>query len=39
LCGGTCPATQQLAAAIARGPATQVVTAEAVQVKPVVSPN
>ena len=39
LCGGTCPATQQLAAAIARGPALQVVTAEAVQVKPVVSPN
>ncbi|HVR91592.1 MAG TPA: tetratricopeptide repeat protein [Novosphingobium sp.] len=39
LCGGECAASQQLAAAIAKGPATRVVTAESVQSKPVVTPN
>ena len=39
LCGGDCPATQQLAAAIAKGPAIRVVTAEAVKAQPVVTPN
>lgn len=39
LCGGNCPAARDLAAAIAKGPAKPVVTAEAVQAKPVVTQN
>ncbi len=39
LCGGECEASKQLAAAILKGPAPRVVTAEAVQAKPVVTPN
>ena len=39
LCGGSCPQVQQLAAAIAKGPAPQVVSAEAIKPKPVVSEN
>lgn len=39
LCGSNCPATRDLAAAIARGPAERVVTAEAVKPAPVVSTN
>jgi tetratricopeptide (TPR) repeat protein len=39
LCGGTCAPAKELAAAIQQGPAPQMVTAEAVQAKPVVSEN
>jgi tetratricopeptide (TPR) repeat protein len=39
LCGATCPATRQLAAAIAKGPAPRMVTADAVKPTPVVSDN
>ena len=39
LCGKTCAPTQDLAAAIARGPAQRMVSAEAVQTKPVVTAN
>lgn len=39
LCGNDCAATQQLAAALARGPAPRVVTADAVKSQPVVTPN
>ena len=39
LCGCTCPQTRDLAAAIARGPAERVVTADAVKPSPVVSTN
>ena len=39
LCGKDCAPTKLLAAAIARGPAPRVVTAEQVQATPVVSPN
>ena len=39
LCGGDCDAARTLAAAIARGPAQRVVTAEAVTPQPVVSEN
>ena len=39
LCGSSCDATRQLAAAIARGPAPRVVTAESVKPQPVVSEN
>jgi len=39
LCGKNCDATRQLSAAIARGPAPRVVTAEAVKPKPVVTEN
>ncbi len=39
ICGQDCEAEKQLAAAIAKGPALRVVTAEAVQAKPVVTPN
>lgn len=39
LCGKSCEATRQLAAAIARGPAPKVVTAEAVTPEPVVTEN
>ena len=39
LCGNSCEATRQLAAAIARGPAPRVVTAEAVRPEPTVSDN
>jgi len=39
LCGKDCSETQQLAAAIAKGPSPRVVTAEAVTPKPVVSEN
>ncbi|MFX8903237.1 hypothetical protein ABTM99_20290, partial [Acinetobacter baumannii] len=36
LCGRACPETDQLAAAIARGPAPRVVSAETVKPQPVV---
>jgi len=39
LCGKDCAPTKQLAAAIARGPAPRVVTAEQVQAQPVVTTN
>lgn len=39
LCGDNCDATRQLAAAIAKGPAPRVVTAEAITPEPVVSAN
>ncbi len=39
LCHGTCPATRDLAAAIDRGPAPKVITAEAVKPQPQVSAN
>lgn len=39
LCTGTCAPARELAAAIAKGPAKQVVSAEAVQPKPVVTEN
>jgi Tfp pilus assembly protein PilF len=39
LCGSSCEATRQLAAAIAKGPAPRVVSAESVKPKPVVSEN
>ena len=39
ICGGDCEASKQLAAAIAKGPTPRIVTAEAVQAKPVVTPN
>jgi len=39
LCGKDCVPAQQLAAAITKGPPQRVVTAEAVQAKPVVSAN
>ena len=39
LCGDTCEATRQLSAAIQRGPAKRMVTAEAVTPKPVVQEN
>jgi tetratricopeptide (TPR) repeat protein len=39
LCGDSCDATRELAAAIAKGPAPRVVTAEAVKPAPVVSEN
>lgn len=39
LCGAQCAETRQLAAAIARGPTPQVVTAEQVQAQPVVTQN
>lgn len=39
LCGGDCPATRDLAAAIQKGPAPQVVTAEQIQAKPEVVAN
>lgn len=39
LCGSNCDATRQLAAAIAKGPAPKVVTAEAVKPEPVVTEN
>jgi len=39
LCGEACEATRELAAAIARGPAPRIVTAEAVTPQPVVSEN
>ncbi len=39
LCGDGCDATRSLAAAIAKGPAPRVVTAEEVKPEPVVSEN
>lgn len=39
ICGNDCEATQALASAIAKGPQTRVVTAEAVMPEPVVSEN
>ncbi len=39
LCGETCAATRELAAAIAKGPAPRMVSAEAVKPSPVVSDN
>ena len=39
LCGSSCAETEQLAAAIARGPAPRVVTADAVNSEPVVTNN
>lgn len=39
LCGNDCDATKQLSAAIARGPAPKIVTAQAVTPSPVVSEN
>jgi tetratricopeptide (TPR) repeat protein len=39
LCGGNCEATRELTAAIAKGPAPRVVSAEAVKPEPVVSEN
>jgi len=39
LCGASCDATRQLAAAIARGPAPKIVTAQAVTPTPTVSEN
>jgi tetratricopeptide (TPR) repeat protein len=39
ICGDTCDATRQLAAAIAKGPAPRVVTAQEVKPAPVVSDN
>lgn len=39
LCGSDCEATRQLSAAIAKGPAPKVVTAEAVKPEPVVTEN
>jgi tetratricopeptide (TPR) repeat protein len=39
LCGESCDATRQLAAALARGPAPRVITADAVKPAPVVSSN
>lgn len=39
LCGSSCAETEQLAAAITRGPAPRVVTAEAVKPEPVVTAN
>lgn len=39
LCGESCEATRQLSAAIAKGPAQRVVTADAVKPAPVVSEN
>lgn len=39
LCGAQCAPTRELAAAIARGPTPQMVSAEQVQAQPVVSPN
>jgi hypothetical protein len=39
LCGSNCDATRQLNAAIAKGPAPRVVSAEAVKPEPVVSEN
>ena len=39
LCGGDCAPSRQLAEAIRNGPARRIVTAEAVQAKPVVTPN
>ena len=39
LCGDSCEATRQLSAAIMKGPAPRVVTAEAVKSEPVVSAN
>ncbi len=39
LCGSSCDATRKLAAAIAKGPAQRLVTAEAVKPTPVVSEN
>lgn len=39
LCGASCEATKQLSAAIARGPAPRIVTAQAVTPEPVVSEN
>lgn len=39
MCGGDCPPAQQLAAAIAKGPAPKVVTADQVRTQPVVSEN
>lgn len=39
LCGGDCAATRELAAAIQKGPAPQVVTAEQIQAKPEVGTN
>jgi tetratricopeptide (TPR) repeat protein len=39
LCGGSCPSSRDLAAAIQKGPNKQVVSAEAVTPKPVVSTN
>lgn len=39
ICGQTCDATRQLAAAIAKGPVARIVTAEAAKPAPVVSEN
>ena len=39
LCGGNCSATRQLAAAIAKGPAPRVVTAQQITPEPVVTQN
>jgi hypothetical protein len=39
ICGNGCSEAQQLAAAIAAGPKQKVLTAEAVQAKPVVTEN
>ncbi len=39
LCGDSCDATRQLAAAIAKGPAPRVVTADAIKPDPVVTDN
>ncbi len=39
LCGDDCDATRRLAAAIAKGPAPRVVTAEAVKPQPIISEN
>ena len=39
MCGDDCDATKQLAAAIAKGPAPRIVTAEAVKPEPVVTEN
>lgn len=39
ICGSGCVPAKDLAAAIRQGPAPQIVTAEAVQAKPVVTPN
>lgn len=39
LCGDNCEATRQLAAAIAKGPAPRIITAEAITPEPVISTN
>ena len=39
LCGGSCPEARQLALAIAKGPAPQIVSAETIKPQPVVTEN